>query len=280
MAKHGPLAVDGFLADLRECFHEGFHSAPSLRYAVIEGVGRYWPETVAWLEKELAQGKPEGEPRIEKFAAQFFFGESLEQLKLFRSCAELAVRAIKSTAPDLRLGLPEPHSFAGEEAFEHEWMFWVLALSARAKSPFLNVIRFPLEFREDPDGLGELLWLPSGGIPARYVPPDVAFTLRGDATPKGPPKEIVLLDADVWHASIAALGALPPSPKSAIPPDLKPRHRPVEYDEDHDKRIHDAWHSNRHKTKADLASAFGITLHDAKLALDRHRKRLEKMTSE
>jgi hypothetical protein len=55
------------------------------------------------------------------------------------------------------------------------------------------------------------------------------------------------------------------------------RGRPADTDTKADKRIYEAWKSQRHKTYADLALALGITTRTVKEAIDRHRQRLKRL---
>jgi hypothetical protein len=57
---------------------------------------------------------------------------------------------------------------------------------------------------------------------------------------------------------------------------LKRRGRPADTDAKGDKRIFEAWNTGQYKGYADLARELGKTEKEVSLAIDRHRKRLER----
>jgi hypothetical protein len=54
------------------------------------------------------------------------------------------------------------------------------------------------------------------------------------------------------------------------------RSRPVDTDARADKRVYEAWKSRRYKNYSDLARELKMSERDVKMAIDRHRKRVER----
>lgn len=73
---------------------------------------------------------------------------------------------------------------------------------------------------------------------------------------------------------LAGPGSSPPAlPAHAVAKTRPRRGRRADTNVDQDRRIAEAWNTNQYGTYADLERALGLQAGDAKLALDRHRKR-------
>lgn len=79
--------------------------------------------------------------------------------------------------------------------------------------------------------------------------------------------ELVKLNAPTLLQLLAAAGSKAAVKRPGRKPDTDPKA---------DAKLSEAWETGQHRTIADLASAFGIDESDARLALDRHRKRKER----